>query len=226
MAKKKTTRKELLKGPDEFLTLSGRAFEFLNARRRQINYVLLGLGALAVVYLGVNTYLRHVNQRGQEAYNKAYQALREKRPSDPAAEEWKDLEAQFRKVIEDYSLSKASRLALPQLGYIRFREGRNDEAIAEYRKFLAEVGDEVQYGSLARLALAACYEVKGEYKTAADILNLILQGSTEVFKEDALWSLARIYRLDNQPEKATETLKQFVEKYPASPFLDMAKARL
>jgi outer membrane protein assembly factor BamD (BamD/ComL family) len=39
-------------------------------------------------------------------------------------------------------------------------------------------------------------------------------------------SIARLYRLDHKDEKSKEILKEFVEKYPTSPFLPMAKARL
>jgi hypothetical protein len=39
-------------------------------------------------------------------------------------------------------------------------------------------------------------------------------------------SLERVYRIDNQPEKATEILKKFVQEYKTSPFLPMALARL
>jgi hypothetical protein len=46
------------------------------------------------------------------------------------------------------------------------------------------------------------------------------------FKEAAMLSLARLFRLDNKPEKARETLKAFVEKHKDSPFLSMAKAHL
>jgi hypothetical protein len=39
-------------------------------------------------------------------------------------------------------------------------------------------------------------------------------------------SLARLYRLDNDPENSEEILKEFVDKYEASPFHSMAKAHL
>jgi hypothetical protein len=39
-------------------------------------------------------------------------------------------------------------------------------------------------------------------------------------------NLERLYRLDNQPEKARDILEKFIEDYKTSPFLPMAKARL
>jgi len=46
------------------------------------------------------------------------------------------------------------------------------------------------------------------------------------FREMAMWHLARLYRLNNQPEKELEILKEFTEQYTNSPFHTMAKARL
>jgi len=38
--------------------------------------------------------------------------------------------------------------------------------------------------------------------------------------------LERVYRLDNQPEKADEILKTFAKEYANSPFYPMVKARI
>ena len=53
-----------------------------------------------------------------------------------------------------------------------------------------------------------------------------MKTANDPFKETVMLSLARLYRLDNQTEKAKEILKEFVEQYKDSPFLPMAKAYL
>ena len=63
-------------------------------------------------------------------------------------------------------------------------------------------------------------------RKAVETLQQILSSSEPSFKEQATLNLARIYGLSNQPDKAKETLKDFIEKYKNSPFLSMAKARL
>jgi predicted negative regulator of RcsB-dependent stress response len=226
MAKERLTRKELLKGPDEFLTVSGRVILYVKDHTRPFKiagYILVGA---ALVYLGVNYYLDYANRKGQEAYDAAYDEVikvKEVKADDEAVRKSEEL---FKKVITDYSLSKASRLAPAQLAYLKFLEKKYDEAIQLYQEFLKEVPENTAYHSLALLALAASYEGQGDFGKAIEILQKILSSPEQSFKDLATLNLARVYGLAKQPEKAKETLKEFIEKYKNSPFLSMAKARL
>lgn len=228
MAKKRITRKQLLKGTDEFLTLSGRATVFVRDHSRQFQYLGGAIIALFLIYLGIDAYMDYTNKKGQEAYNKGYYNLAKNlNPVKVDQEVLKKSEELFQQVIDEYSLSKVSRLAIPQLANLKFLEKKYDEAISLYQEFLNnEVSDNSPYQSLARIALAGCYEAKGELKMAMEILNRIMAGPDNFFKEQAMLSLARVYRLLNQQDKSREILKEFVEKFPSSPFLPTAKAHL
>jgi predicted negative regulator of RcsB-dependent stress response len=226
MAKRKITRKELLKKPDEFLTFSGKAVSFVSAHQSQLRYLGVAILIIAVAYLAVHTYLRYVNKKGQEAYNTAYYSLIENIKPNAVPEDLRKSEDLFTKVMDKYSLSKAARLALPNIAYAKFRDKNYDEAIAHYRTFLDKVSGDTYYDSLTTLALATCYEAKGDLKTAIKTLNSVIGSPDDPFKEAAMLALARLYRLDNRPEKANEILKEFVQEYKDSPFLPMAKAHL
>lgn len=226
MAKKKTTRKELLKRPDEFLTFSGKAVEFYNTHQREFRYLGLVIAVIVIAYLGGRTFLKFVNEKGQEAYNTAYTSLTEnmKPNADPGS--LRESEELFTEVIDNHGMSKAARLALPQAAYVKFVEKKYDEAIALYEKFLDKVSGDTAYESLASLGLATCYEAKGDLKAAIKALKPVIEAPDDPFKETAMLSLARLYRLDNDPEKSKEILKEFVDKYEASPFHSMAKAHV
>ena len=226
MAKEKLTRKELLKGPDEFLTVSGRAILYVKEHTKPFKvagYIVVGA---ALVYLGVNTYLNYANRKGQEAYDAAYYEvvkIKEIKADDEAVKKSEEL---FKKVIADHGVSKASRLAPPQIAHLKFHEKKYDEAIQLYQAYLKEVPENTVYHSLALLALAASYEGQGDFGKAIEALQKILSSSEPSFKEQATLKLARVYGLSKQTAKAKETLKEFIEKYKNSPFLSMAKARL
>ena len=228
MAKNKITRKQLLKGTDEFLTLSARATIFVRDHSRQFYYLGGAIIALFLIYLGIDAFMDYTHKKGQEAYNKGYYNFAKNlNPSKVDQEVLKKSEELFQQVIDDYSLSKVSRLAIPQLAYLKFLEKKYGEAIFLYQKFLNnEVSDNSPYQSLARIGLAGCYEAKGELKMAMEILNQIMAGPGNFFKEQAMLSLARVYRLTNHQDKSREILIEFVEKYPSSPFLPTAKAHL
>ena len=225
MAKKKVSRKELLKAPDEFLTFSGRAMRFVKEHSRQFEYLGMAVVAIVIIYIGINTYLKYINKKGQNVYNKAYYALSKNMESGKDQKELKRATDLFKEVIDRYGLSKVSRLALPELAYLKFLDKKYDEAISLYQKFINEVSD-TTYQSMARMALADCYEEKGEFKMAIEILEQVMSVPDNFVKEQAMLNLARVYRLANQQGKSKKILKEFIEKYGNSPFLPMAKAQL
>ena len=227
MAKKKLSRKELLKETDEFLTLSGKAARFINEHMRQVKLVGIGVVVVAVAYIAVWGYMKHTNKKGQAAYNIAYDTLVQSLQSQEKDQDGLNKsEEQFEAVISDYGMSKAANLALAQVGHAMFRNQKYDDAIDYYDEFSAKTSDNEAYETLTRLALAACHEAKGEMKKAAEILDHIAETADNPFRETAMLNLERIYRLDNQPEKADEILKTFAKEYGNSPFISMVKARI
>jgi len=223
---KKISRKELLKGTDEFLTFSSKAVNFITTHLRELKYAGFVIAILVVAYLGVTTYLRYVNKNGQNAYNTAYQTLTKEMKPDANPDNLRKSEELFNKVTDDYGLSKVARLALPQIAYLKFLDKNYDEAIVLYRKFLDKVSGNTEYELMANLALAACFEAKGDMKTAMETLIPVVEIPDNSFREPAMLSLARLYRLDNRPEKAREILNEFVEQHADSPLLPFAKAQL
>jgi predicted negative regulator of RcsB-dependent stress response len=223
---KKTTRKELLKGTDEFLTFSSKAVNFITTHLRELKYAGFAIAIIVVAYLGVTTYLRYVNKNGQNAYNTAYQTLTKEMKPDANLDNLRKSEELFIKVTDDYGLSKVARLALPQIAYLKFLDKKYDEAIVLYRKFLDKVSGNTEYELMTNLALAACFEAKGDLKTAMETLIPVVETPDNSFREPAMLSLARLYRLDNKPEKARELLNEFVEQHADSPLLPFAKAQL
>lgn len=226
MAKEKLTRKELLKGPDEFLTFSGRVILYVKEHAKPFKIAGGILVGAALVYLGVQAYLNHANRKGQEAYEAAYYEVIKVKEIQADEEALKKSQELFNKVITEHRLSKASRLAPLQMAHLKFLEKKYEEAITLYQDFLKGVPENTVYQSLALLALAASYEGRGDFGKAAEALQKILSSSEKSFKEQAMFTLARIYGLSNQRDKAKETLKEFIETYKNSPFLSMAKARL
>jgi outer membrane protein assembly factor BamD (BamD/ComL family) len=220
MAKQKIKRKDLIKKPDEFLTFTERAINYIRDRSKYFEYAGMVIAAAAVVYLGATTYLNYVNKQGQGAYNAAYADTMAEKP------DLGKTVALFEKVTDDYGLSKVSRLVSPQVGYLKYREKKYDEAVACYETYMKKLPHKSPYRSLSQLAIAAVYEEKGEPDRAIKILNDLKSHPDNVFMEETLLSLARVYRLSKQDDKAKEIYKEFIDRFKTSPFLPMAKAYL
>ncbi|RLB85302.1 MAG: hypothetical protein DRH15_03580 [Deltaproteobacteria bacterium] len=224
--KKKIKRKELLKEPDEFLTLSSRLFNWIITHQRQLYAAGIIVASLFVLYMAGYFYYRHINRKAQALYNVAYEALASNMKPSTDAKAWAKTQELFQEVINRYSLSKASCLALSQAAYAAYRQKKYDEAIALYEKFLSKIGDEPNYRMLIQMALAACYEEKGEIDQAIQLLELLSEEKANPFRELALINLARVYRLANKVEDSKRVLKEFIVAFPDSPFLPMEKALL
>ena len=222
---KKVTRKELLREEDEFTTFSARAIQFFKEHRHQLNYVIIGVAAVALIYVAFNFFMGRTNKEGQDAYNHAFYSLTQSMASG-ATEAPIQAEEQFQRVLDDFGLSKVSNLARPQLARLKFLKGEYDEAISLFQEFSKDASDKPLYQSLARLGLAACYEAKGEYAKSIEVLTQVTNNPGKTFREQAMLDLARVYRLSDQEEKSKEILSAFVEEYQNSPFLPFAKAFL
>ena len=200
-----------------------RAIIFAREHSSQFKLAGIIIVVLALIYVGATTYKGYVDKKGQEAFNKAYYSIIKAGLDRGDLTESENL---FRRVSDDYGLSKASLLALPELAYIKCMEKEFDAAIDIYRQFQEKISDDDPYQSLTNLALAACFEEKGEMDNAINSLEQVTSSKDDFFKEQAMLSLARVYSAANQESKSQEILKDFVQKYQTSPFLALAKAKL
>ncbi len=226
MAKKKITRKQLLKEPDEFLSFSGKVFQYCTTHVKQLQYLGIAVAALVLLFFGGYSYYKYINKKGQEAYNKAYAAFKDDFKPDMNLADLKQSGALFEKVVDKYHLSKAARLALPVEAYVKFLNKDYDGAIPLYQNFLDKVSGNERYEALARLALAACYEQKGQLQTAIVTLKPIVDQKGNPFGEPALFHMARLYRLNHQTKEEKQAIKEFMETYKNSSFLPLVKAHL
>jgi predicted negative regulator of RcsB-dependent stress response len=226
MTKHKISRKELLKSEDEFMSLSAQAITFVKGHKRLFDYLGMAVLGLIVIYMGAYAYIRHINKKGQEAYNTAFYASTKITDSakDQAAE--KKVKTLFESVIKDYGSSNSAKLALPEVAFAEYKEKKYDEAIANYETYLGKVSESDPYKSLARLSLSVCYEEKGQLDKAIEPLEKIMEGPDDSIKEQAMLNLARVYRLSNKQDKSNEILKQFKEKFPKSAYVDLADSLL
>jgi tetratricopeptide (TPR) repeat protein len=226
MAKKRVTRKELLKKEDEFISLSTRVYQFVIAHRKRIEYAALCVVVVIAVVLGISLYLRHLNKKALAAYNIAYKNLVSDSSPEAidkgAARSVEELD----RLMSEYGWTKMATLSIPQLAYLKFGQGKYDEAISLYKTYLKKAKSSSIYRTMTHFGLAACYEAKGEHQTAISHLKMVLEDENAFLKEEAMFSLGRIYKLSGQRELSKATFREFISKFTQSPLLPLAKANL
>jgi tetratricopeptide (TPR) repeat protein len=226
MAKKRVTRKELLKKDDEFISLSTRIYQFSVEHRKQIQWTAICLAAICVIILGISLYFRHLNAKALAAYNTAYKNLVAESSPEASEESMRRSTEELDRLIREHGWTKMATLAIPQLAYLKFGQGKYEEAISLYKTYLEKLGENSIYRPMAYFGIAACYEAKADYQSAIRYLKQIIENDTAFLKEEAMYALGRMYELSGRRELSKEAFQEFVSQFPQSPLLPLAKSRL
>ena len=227
MAKKKrVTRKQLLKEPDEFLTFSAKAIRFVANNQKPVLGAIIGVVVLALAFAGFR-YFSNLSER------KAYAMFEQGRlhylaeiSGDKTAPAQEKATEQFEKVIRKYPSTNAARFTLLVYADMSYHRGDYQRAIELYQKALGAFSGEAVIQKLIWVGLAYAYEAKEDYKSAAEYFQRITDTQDEFMKADACYNLGRIMEALNHQEKALEAYNKVVKAYPDSAGFQIAKEKV
>jgi predicted negative regulator of RcsB-dependent stress response len=226
MAKKRITRKELVKEPDEFITLTGQMIRWARDNTRLLTY---GVCAFFAVILLASAYRFYSTQREQAAATllsqtrAAYQAA-EKAGGDPA----KALAAakpDFERLVSEYGRWPAGRLGRILYAHAALAGHAVDEAIALYKEALGDFENDPTLANSILSGLSAAYAEKGDTAAAIVHLEQIVAGGGTVLKDVALFQLAGLYRSAGEIEKSQKAYTRLSTDFPDSIYADIAKEK-
>jgi tetratricopeptide (TPR) repeat protein len=227
MAKKKRiTRKELLKEPDEFLTFSAKTIRFTQEHQNLVFYTFIGLVVLVLGFFAFR-YFSAVSER--KAYALFEEGLVHYRSQgfQTSSDERNDLaKEKFGEIIEKYGSSAAARLALPLFADAHYRSGAYDQAIGFYRKALNAFGEEQTMLAVIWNDLGYAYEGKKDHQSALDCFQEVIALEGDFLKADAYFNVGRMHEALNQDQKALEAFEKVVNDYPNSVHGKLAEEKL
>jgi predicted negative regulator of RcsB-dependent stress response len=216
MAKgKKISRKELLKKPDEFITLSTRIIIWVKENVQKVIWIGSGAILVLVVYFG---YTAYQNRQERLAHEKYFSSL-----------ELTDTEKKIKmleEVINEFPRTKGASDSLVTAGHLYYQKKNFTRAVASYQAALAKGNFPPVFKFLISENLAYALEQKGDLQQAAKTFSEIAQGKENFLKEDVLLSLARIYEKLKKPQEAKSTYQTFLQSFPKSIYASMVKERL
>jgi len=225
MTKKRVTRKQLLKEPDEFITYSNRLIKLGVAYKQQL-MVAAGIFCAAVlVFVGV----QYVSERSRaKAFNLLENAVaRYDRTfaQDGAEKAVAEVEADFESILKKYGSNAGGRLARVTFAQYNFAAGRADRAIALYETALPDFEETPLYQNIILSGLGYAHTLKGDLKKAISYFEQVVSGSAAGLKGDALFNLGLLYARAGQKDKSAESFKQLKDEYPESYYAEMAGRR-
>ena len=227
MAKKKrVTRKQLLKEPDEFLTFSARAIQFVANNQRAALGVVIGVVVVALSFAGFRYFSRLSERKAHAMFEQGRLYYSAEISGDKTAPAKGKAAEQFEKVIKKFPSTNAARFSLLLYADMSYHRGDYQKAIELYQKALDAFSGEGAIQKLIWNGLAHAYEAKKDYKSAAEYFQKITDAQDEFMKTDAYYNLGRMMEALYHPEKALEAYNKVVENYPGSTGFRIAKEKV
>jgi len=215
-AKKRITRKALLKEPDEFLTFSGKAIRFVHENQKQVSYVLIGMVVVVLGFLAFR-YFSSVTER------KAYDLFEEGlvhyvgQLSQAQSTQLNEMaKGKFAEILQKYGSTKAARLSLPLYADMHYKVGAYDKAVELYRQALKRFAEEPSILAIIWHDLGYAYEGKKDYPSSIECFQKVIAFEGHFLKADAYFNLGRMYEALNQNEKALEAYETVASDYTDS----------
>jgi tetratricopeptide (TPR) repeat protein len=226
MAKKRVTRKQLLKEPDEFITTTGKLINWAQEHTRQL---LIGGGLFLGLLIFIASYGYYQQKQSDAAtllYNQAmtkYQtAGGENNPAAALEAAQPDLE----RLTSEYGGQPAGKLGRIMYGNLSLAAQARDEAVAIYTSALNDFGSDVSFANFIRNGLGAAYSQKGDFPAAIEHYEKIVSGSSPVLKDSALFHLGHLYEAMGQSEKSQDAYQQLSIDFPESMFAEIGKDKI
>jgi predicted negative regulator of RcsB-dependent stress response len=213
--KKKISKKELLKKPDEFITLSTQTMDWVKDNTTKVIWIGSGVVLLLILYFGYTAYRNHQEKQGHEKYFSSLEI------NDPD-QKLKKLE----EMLKEFPNTKAAQAAMVDIGHLYYQKKDFARAVFYYQSALNQGKFPTTFKTMILGNLAYAYEQKGDLQQAAKTLLEITQGQDNLLKEDSLLNLARVYQKMGKKAEAKATYRSLLNSFPQSPYGNMVKDRL
>lgn len=220
--KKKIKHKEH-SGPELQDRLSGIQHELKKRQKSVMAYGSIALAA-AVAIGGMAYYRAAANQNAMQHEYEAYKAYHNLYQKTPVARQ-----EQLRQALDLFQKSYAEKknpALLLNIANVQAELGQPDDALKTLETFIKTHGRVADLMPIAYQKIAAIQIGKKSPAEALKALDAIAQLPGAMLKDQALLESGKILEKDGKKEEAMAKYRELKEKYPDSPYLQEAKARL
>ena len=227
MAKpRKKTRKELLKEPDEFITLSGRMIQFALKYKTQLTYGLGFIVAVAIVFSAVRFISARAETKASVLLAQSlakYEAIKnEKKPG----EIYEEISEDFEIISRKYGGKDNEKLARLVYADICFDAGKYDQAIDLYRMLLNDFATHPMIHNQILNNLGYCHEQLSDFAKAVEYFERTSNSPNSMLHDEALYHLGWLYNKLGQSEKSKQAFNKIISDHPDFIYIDLVKEQM
>ncbi len=226
MAKKRITRKQLLKEPDEFITLTGKTIRFVKRYQTKILGVTCGGIGIILFVVGMNYYLKLSETKAFTLFDQGitqYELLLKKNGPIKA---YNDVKKDFDTIIDKYPGRNGGKFAKVAYANICYNAGNYDKAVELYDKALEDFSDNSFMISTILSSLGHSYEKTGDHKAAAGYFERVAAEDESRMKDEALFNLGGIYSNSGDKTKSGVYFKKIITDHVDSMYIDIVNEKI
>ena len=227
MAKKrKKTRKELLKEPDEFLTISSKLIKLAIEYKTHLSYALGTILVLVVIISGIRFFSIRAENNASALLDKSltkYNSIKSEKQPD---EVYGEVSADFQFILNKYKGKESAKLARLIYANICYSAGKYKQAIELYKTALTDFAKYpmIHHQILSNLGYA--YEQEEDYSTAVGYFEKISSAPEPIMRDEALYHLGRLYDKLGENEKSREAYNKILTDHQDFIYIDLVKERM
>jgi tetratricopeptide (TPR) repeat protein len=228
MAKKrKKTRKQLLKEPDEFITLSSKLIGFASEHKSLLTYSVTIVLALAVVFSGIRFFsIRAENKAAVLLDNSLTKYDSLKNEKKIPEEIYQALSPDFQLILDKYGSKDSGKIARLTFANICYNAGKYKQAIDLYQISLEDFNKHPLVRDQVVGSLGYAWEQLKDYATAAGWFEKLTSAPEPNMRAEALYHLGWLYDKLGQTEKSRAAYNQILAEHQDFIYLDLVKERL
>ena len=227
MAKKrKKTRKELLKEPDEFMTISGKLIGFAVDHKNQLTYALGIIVVLALIFSGYRFFSIRAENNASALLDKSLAKYNSIKAGKQPAEVYNEVSADFQFIINKYEGKENAKLARLIYANICYDAGKYKQAIELFKSALTDFKKYPMIHHQILSNLGYSYEQQEDYSTAVSYFEKISAAPESLIRDEALYHLGRLYDKLGESEKSREAYNKILTDHQNFIYIDLVKERM
>ena len=227
MAKKpKKTRKELLKEPDEFITISGKIIGFIVAHKNQLTYTLGVIVALALIFSGYRFFSIRSENKAAALLDQSLAKYENLKKDAQPVTAYDQVSADFQLILDKYGSKPSGKIARLNYANICYEAGKYDQAIELYKRSLTDFEAHPVIHNQVVGSLGYAYEQMADFAGAVSYFKQLSLAPDTIMRAEALYNLGWLYDKLGQTDKSQEAYSKIISDHPDFIYIDLVKERM